>query len=643
MSKPAKQKKSPDAPWAADFVDLICRRLRDSERVRRTLPLWGRVHIDRPLPFLCVYRRPTRRDSAGSERLVTSEASYVICSGSPRMHSRLSELVSSVSEILVGQFGACLVLEIWDAPPTVPEAPVTTAKLVPQFRLLATREASDESFTECLETALGRVKLGRCKAKVAVQSAGKSCPRSMRPLLDATVAAEMGCLLYGLEVSPIYRSAETGEVFPTVLRRFRRGLSLALRRSFYDFSREHTTHRPAHYHALGRSAVVKAVWEVDRLLAEASDQFDFLLQLTPVNTEQAWKAFRRSDYERKPVFHYRPLPAEPVVLKRKLYRAPVERIEDPALAQILREKVVEVDRQITMLQDRNTPKCLHESVQLFGGVEDELLELALEILEMIPPGSREPSSKRTLRAADVAGLARAEIEFLRGQYPEVNSTVEVRPDITGLIVSQGNLLIGSHLRVPEFRINALLQHEIGTHVLTFWNGRAQPFRQLYTGLAGYDDLQEGLAVLAEYLVGGLSRPRLRLLAARVLAVHFLVDGASFVDSYRALWGQYGFARRTAFGIAMRVYRGGGLTKDACYLRGLLKVLQYLAKGGGMECLFIGKIGVEHVPIVQELLWRGVLRAPPLTPRYMGEPRTEEKLKQLRQGMTLIELVERKSK
>ena len=32
-----------------------------------------------------------------------------------------------------------------------------------------------------------------------------------------------------------------------------------------------------------------------------------------------------------------------------------------------------------------------------------------------------------------------------------------------------------------------------------------------TGLTGYDTLQEGLAVLSEYLVGGLSRPRLRLL------------------------------------------------------------------------------------------------------------------------------------
>ncbi len=37
------------------------------------------------------------------------------------------------------------------------------------------------------------------------------------------------------------------------------------------------------------------------------------------------------------------------------------------------------------------------------------------------------------------------------------------------------------------------------------------------GLAGYEETQEGLAVLAEFLVGGLSPHRLRQLAVRVVA------------------------------------------------------------------------------------------------------------------------------
>ena len=85
------------------------------------------------------------------------------------------------------------------------------------------------------------------------------------------------------------------------------------------------------------------------------------------------------------------------------------------------------------------------------------------------------------------------------------------------MVSRGNLNIGKRVKIPESRVEALIQHEVGTHVLTYINGMDQPFQQLYCGLAGSDELQEGLAVLSEYLVGGLSAPRFRILAGRVMA------------------------------------------------------------------------------------------------------------------------------
>jgi uncharacterized protein (TIGR02421 family) len=627
----------------ARLIRVVCQRLRENKRVRRTLPVWGRIHIDRQLPFLCIYRRPVRGDDAGTERLATSEASYLICSGQRRLQAGLSELVQAVAETLVEQFGACLLFEFWAAPPRVREGPVTTAELVPEFRIVATRGAASEAMTDELEAALHRVKYGSRKARVTTKMAAKSCPKSLPPVLPAAVAAEIGCLAYGLEIAPIYRDAETGEVFPDVLRQFRRSLTITLRRSFFEFARKHTTHRPAHFHSLGRRAVVKAVWEVDRLLAEACDQFDFLLQLTPVNGEQAWQEFRRLQFERKPVFHYRPLPAEPVVLKRNLYKAPVEQVEDPALAQIFREKIDDVDRQITMLQDRNTPRFLHESIQLFGGVEDELFDLAVEILRQVPSRSRDEPTKGQLSPQQFALRAREEIEYLRQQFPTMEATVEVRPDVTGLMVSQGNLLISSHSRISSSRVEALLQHEVGTHVLTYHNGRVQPFRQLYTGLAGYDALQEGLAVLTEYLVDGLSRPRLRLLAARVVAARRLIEGASFIDTYRELDRNYDFARRAAFIAAMRTYRGGGLTKDAVYLRGLRQILEYLGKGGKLEPLLVGKIATQHIPIVRELLWRGVLQEPPLVPRYMSHPHALARLEQLRGQTSVMDLIRRSKK
>ena len=174
--------------------------------------------------------------------------------------------------------------------------------------------------------------------------------------------------------------------------------------------------------------------------------------------------------------------------------------------------------------------------------------------------------------------------------PQFTAEVVIRDDMyAGLMCSDGHLLIGRDAKMPRSRVDALLHHEVGTHLLTYYNGLMEPFKLLHTGLAGYDSLQEGIAVLSEYLVGGLSKPRLRLLAARVWAVHMMLEGATFVDTFRALTKDHGFSQRIAYTVTMRVYRGGGFTKDAVYLRGLVEILDYLGQGGTLEPLFVGKI------------------------------------------------------
>lgn len=90
-------------------------------------------------------------------------------------------------------------------------------------------------------------------------------------------------------------------------------------------------------------------------------------------------------------------------------------------------------------------------------------------------------------------------------------------------------MIRESFKVPKNRVDALVHYEVGTHVLTHYNGKAQPLKQLYTSFSDYDELQEGLAVLSDYLTVGLTRGRLRLLAARVIAGHSLTKGADFCD------------------------------------------------------------------------------------------------------------------
>jgi hypothetical protein len=121
----------------------------------------------------------------------------------------------------------------------------------------------------------------------------------------------------------------------------------------------------------------------------------------------------------------------------------------------------------------------------------------------------------------------------------------------------------------------------------------------------------------------------------------LIDGADFLETFRRLTQDYGFERKGAFTIALRIFRGGGLTKDAVYLRGVVSIIRYLREGGDLKPLFVGKIAANHVPIIQELRWRGVLKEPPLLPRYMERPESLELLEQLRQGVNVLELLKRR--
>ncbi len=157
-----------------------------------------------------------------------------------------------------------------------------------------------------------------------------------------------------------------------------------------------------------------------------SEAFDFLLQVTPVNGEQAWHEFERKGFEKVPSFHYRPLPAEPLVLKRNLYRAPVERIEDPALAMIFREKLNDIERQITMLQDRNTPRFLHESIQQYGGVEDELYERGSRDLARDSSKSRDGSASGRSTPSNLPSAHARKSSTFAQQLPDIEATVELR-------------------------------------------------------------------------------------------------------------------------------------------------------------------------------------------------------------------------
>ena len=597
----------------------------------------GRLNIDRPLPFLVVYRRTARKKDPGTDKLVMGEASYLIAPGSRSQHAGLIKLIHAIIEAQVNTFGSFLLLEIWSGPITQVN-PIEPNLNSPEFKIITSPTRPPSYTIEALQDSLRRIKVNRLTSSVNIVYSSDRKPLGLSPLIPFHDARRMNCYLVGLQIGAMYRNQDTGKIFPLALRRLHLGLSRAFKLAAFTFARKQTTMRPKHFQALGKRALVKSVWDIDRQLAEIDSMFNFLLLVTPVNVDQAWQLFKKYKYEKIPELYYRLRPIDPALLKRKLYEIPVESIEDPVIANLLREKRMEINRKLTMLEDRNQPQFLYGSLQLYGGISAELKRLAVQILNTLRPHRRNGMKREFVNAEQFYKRAEEEMEYYRAEYPAMQAKVEIRNDIVGLMVASGNLLLSDNVNILPSRVEALIQHEIGTHVLTYYNGKHQPFQQLYCGLPGYEELQEGLAVMAEYLVGGLNHTRLRLLAGRVVASDLLIKGATFIESFRILNKDFGFDKRTSYIITVRTFRGGGFTKDAVYLRGLVQLLEYLKEGGDIKPLFVGKIALEHIPVIKELQWRAVLHPTPLMPRYLKNGDMLEKLSKLKNIKTVVDLV-----
>ncbi|MCD9046628.1 tyrosine/phenylalanine carboxypeptidase domain-containing protein [Luteimonas sp. MHLX1A] len=362
---------------------------------------------------------------------------------------------------------------------------------------------------------------------------------------------------------------------------------------------------------------------VDAALARMDAELDWLMALSPVGNVELWEAFEGSGRTAMPELRYIDLDIDLHAARRRLLELPVDRVESPLLSGLLAEKQRELDRQLELVRMRGTDGFVNASIDLFGGVEPPLLELAQEILRDVEPGA---PLQADAGIDEFMAALEAELDWYHDRCPDFHAEVVVDTDLNSLmLVNHGTFYVDGNLRIPHARVQPLIQHEIGTHVVTRHNGARQPLTQLKVGLAHYDPLQEGLGVLAEFLAGYLPGERLRVLAARVLAVHMALEGEGVPAIFDALHNIHGLPTDDAFDVAVRAVRGGGLSKDAVYLRGLRDLVDYLHDDGDFEALLVGKFALSHRVVLDQLLAEGWVVGPELLPRYMTDPAFADRL------------------
>lgn len=125
----------------------------------------------------------------------------------------------------------------------------------------------------------------------------------------------------------------------------------------------------------------------------------------------------------------------------------------------------------------------------------------------------------------------------------------------------------------------------------------------------------------------------------MLGARMVMEGATFIDAFRLVC-RFGFAQRAAFNICVRLYRGGGFTKELIYLRGLTELSKFIANGGDIRPILVGKVALRHVPFIRELIARKVVAPPLLTPRYLQTDAGKRRFARAKRGASVVDLVGR---
>jgi uncharacterized protein (TIGR02421 family) len=611
-------------------VDDVIAAIDAGKPIRQDFDDGSRLHIDRPLPFLCVYIGEGH-DCAARD-IASANASYLI---TPQIDAMVP-VIKAIGTAMIGRFSHFILLDVGELERD--RLLSADAPYLPPFEIMvsATDQPAARSALSAFVTAVESVEVKYRSPRVKeVRSADEPHARLAALVADFPVVT--------VRFAPIYRQPESDHVYPDLRRRtianiFDAGLQAVA--AFIEAT--HTLELPTH-RALGRQAFVDAVTRADRSMDEIAESFDFLLAVTPINADAAWHEFRSGGFRRAPRFLYRPLTVQVGAGKRKLFSIAFDSFEDPVLFDLYREKQQELDLQLSMLSAREMPPFVELGRALYRPVEPNLLAAANDILAKTEAtGGSQAGEGGSGGSADchfVKRQAQAMIEDYRRRYSGFEATVDLRDDLpAGLMVSGDCLLISRSTRMARHRIEALLSHEIGVHLLTYVNGSAQGLRLFRSGLSGYEGVQEGLAVFAEYLAGGMTIGRLRLIAARVVACAAMLEGAAFQETFHVLVRDHGFTELGAFNLTLRLYRGGGLAKDAIYLRGLFEVLDHLGKGGSLDPFWMGKISASHFSVMQELNARGLLKAPQVRPAFLSHAGAKRRLERARHGLSPIELI-----
>lgn len=346
------------------------------------------------------------------------------------------------------------------------------------------------------------------------------------------------------------------------------------------------------------------VFEIDSNLDRLVRRIELLSYVNPINIEKEKQRFFAAKFNEEPQFKYPKIKFDPLKLQRLFFSQRPDRLADPQLEALYRDVIYFYSNMVQCISSIGSKdEFYYNSLRVYGTPTEKDVENARYILHF----EDEPLGAE-MEKIFTGEEAKAYFEDFATAYEfplQVKFATHIAADAMVSNITQ-TLLLKRNAMFSKNQLLTLANHEIGVHLVTTFNGLAQPLKIFANGFPKNVETQEGLSVLSEYKSGALTLRRLKELSYRVLASDGLSKGYDFMTTFDMIHNQYKLNRNEAFSITLRAHRGGGFTKDRLYLSGLKKVYDMYTAGISLDLLLSGKVSIDYLDSIKYLEEIGLL-------------------------------------
>ena len=348
---------------------------------------------------------------------------------------------------------------------------------------------------------------------------------------------------------------------------------------------------------------------VSNILADVRTPITYTF--TPINLEEEKKKFFDSD-DYNPQFKYTVLANR----NREIFQAleDVDHIDDvdPRISDfyidLIKSKELVHDLYVSV---GNNDLVTKYSEKRYGSVSPKLFQNATRVIKGYTStynlaNESKVNGSRKLSLDEVISVMRYFLDLYDlKDWNIVFSKKNMNKNIRVGVKDKEIVLGSDQVSKSAFRLRKTIVHEIGTHVLRWYNGQLTGFPALTkSNNAGYHDVEEGLASYNEEISDLMDASTLRQKALLVYAI-YIGKNLSFRQLYTVLRGFE--SKNTAFNLTLRVKRGLGDTsipgiyaKDASYFRGFRIVRRKIENNPELyKKLYAGKIGFKQISWVDD--------------------------------------------